>query len=279
MVDIINAGEFGPGDFNHVYYRNDHKKPVLIKDEVADWAATQKWNPEFLDCLLGRQEVTIKFLEDGVLSLNDPEKIEVKTLPFSEARQYICEDGNYYISQVAIKHPLLSRVIGGKSSNFSRLGEDLQQPCYLNDISKQCYVTNLWFGGNLCKTPLHFDDKENFFVQIFGEKRFLLFPPSQTDYLYQAHGETFSHMSRVDVFDPDKSKFPRFAEAKYTEVIVKPGDMLYIPKDWWHAVDTLETSISVNFWWTNLIRHIKLQLSQLYNRIFHPSNWTLAGFV
>ncbi|CAD7958662.1 unnamed protein product [Amoebophrya sp. A120] len=31
------------------------------------------------------------------------------------------------------------------------------------------------------------------------------------------------------------------------DVIVKPGDVLYIPKHWWHYVESLTTSASLSF--------------------------------
>lgn len=41
---------------------------------------------------------------------------------------------------------------------------------------------------------------------------------------------------------------PDFSEAPFVEAILGPGDMLFIPKKWWHYVRSLTTSISVNFW-------------------------------
>lgn len=148
MVDEISSQEFGRNEFNRNYYESQKKEPVLIKDEAVDWAAVRKWNPEYLDCMLGHQKVDVSFLEDEVLSLNHPEKVEEKTLPFSEARHHICEDGNYYLAQATIEYPLTTRIVKGESGKYSRLAEDIQQPRHLNDFSKQCYVTNFWFGGD-----------------------------------------------------------------------------------------------------------------------------------
>jgi len=38
------------------------------------------------------------------------------------------------------------------------------------------------FSGNV--TPVHYDEQENFFAQIQGRKRFLLFHPDQYENLY-----------------------------------------------------------------------------------------------
>lgn len=245
MVDTVNAEEFGRYEFNRGYCKLD--EPVLVKDEVVDWRATRKWNPEYLDCLLGHQEARLSFREDGIIGANFD--TETETLPFSEARRHICEDGRYYMSQMSIERPWISRLVTGDDVDFPQLPGDIQQPRFLDDLSKLHFVTMFWFGGDSCKSALHWDVFNNFFMQIFGKKRFLLFSPSQTEYLYPEYGTNYPHTARVNVFDPDVSKFPRYEDAEYVELTVTPGDMLFIPKGWWHAADSLTTSISVNFWW------------------------------
>ena len=48
----------------------------------------------------------------------------------------------------------------------------------------------------------------------------------------------------------DGERFPRFGEwREFREVIVGPGECLYIPAGWWHYIESLTTSYSVSFWW------------------------------
>ena len=35
---------------------------------------------------------------------------------------------------------------------------------------------------------------------------------------------------------PDRKQFPKFYEAKRIEIILEPGDMLYLPAGWYHWV-------------------------------------------
>lgn len=53
----------------------------------------------------------------------------------------------------------------------------------------------------------------------------------------------------MDVEKPDLDKFPQFKQAKYSETILRAGDVLYIPPKYWHYLRSLETSFSVSFWW------------------------------
>lgn len=45
---------------------------------------------------------------------------------------------------------------------------------------------------------------------------------------------------------PDPLVFPQFTRAKAIEVILEPGDTLYIPPYWWHRVEALDLSMSLS---------------------------------
>jgi oxalate decarboxylase/phosphoglucose isomerase-like protein (cupin superfamily) len=56
----------------------------------------------------------------------------------------------------------------------------------------------------------------------------------------------------VHVTAPDFDKFPRFADAldSAEEAELSPGDAIFIPRDWFHHVESLERfNILVNYWW------------------------------
>jgi HSPB1-associated protein 1 len=111
----------------------------------------------------------------------------------------------------------------------------------------------LWFGGKYAHTPCHYDSYSyNLVAQLYGRKRWLLFPPSQTPNLYPTRVpfEESSVFSGVNVGFPDLRTFPRFthALANCLEVVLHPGDVLFVPKHWWHYVESLESSVSINQW-------------------------------
>jgi ribosomal protein L16 Arg81 hydroxylase len=53
--------------------------------------------------------------------------------------------------------------------------------------------------------------------------------------------------SEVDPDHVDHARHPRFGGVRSLEVLVHPGEALFIPVGWWHHVEALETSISVSF--------------------------------
>lgn len=96
-------------------------------------------------------------------------------------------------------------------------------------------------------TPLHFDTlcTNNLFFQIVGKKKFILIPAEQKQYCYVERW-------RWAKFDPNAPDFERYPLAKATtpfEVVLGPGEILYIPSGMLHQVHSLSYSISFNIDW------------------------------
>lgn len=106
----------------------------------------------------------------------------------------------------------------------------------------------LWLQSRGVTTQIHFDLDENFHLQILGNKRFLLVPPSQHEklYLYPRIHPSYRR-SQADLEAVDLERYPRFAEVEGAlEVTLKPGDMLYIPPLWFHHVTNVNAGLSIN---------------------------------
>lgn len=54
--------------------------------------------------------------------------------------------------------------------------------------------------------------------------------------------------SQMDVEKPDLAKFPLFASAHVYDCVVDAGESLFIPKQFWHHVRSLDPSISISCW-------------------------------
>ena len=104
---------------------------------------------------------------------------------------------------------------------------------------------------------LHYDVLDNVLLQLAGTKHILLFPPHAAGGLYLT-GSSSALPTRALWAAPDSEKaarlhaaFPRFAAARAaaTEVVLAPGEALFIPALWAHAVRCDGFSAAVNVFW------------------------------
>jgi hypothetical protein len=106
-----------------------------------------------------------------------------------------------------------------------------------------------------------------------GRRRFTLFPTDQVGNLYVGPLDLTlagQPSSLVDVDAPDFARHPRFAAALEQAQVaeLEPGDVLYMPSLWWHAVRGLdEIGAMVNYWWRDAPAGTTTPLSALYHAI------------
>ncbi|MEU3653463.1 cupin-like domain-containing protein [Streptomyces sp. NPDC032161] len=113
-------------------------------------------------------------------------------------------------------------------------------------------AANLWISHRGVFTQSHFDELENFNVALEGRKRFVLAPPGFREYYPRSLKHGFGDKSQVfDFDDVDRARYPKLAAklAQRRELVLEPGQMLYLPLGWWHQAESLdEMNINVNFW-------------------------------
>ena len=47
---------------------------------------------------------------------------------------------------------------------------------------------------------------------------------------------------------PDYQRFPKARDVTFLRVTLEAGDLLFLPEGWFHQVESVSTSLSVNFW-------------------------------
>lgn len=230
------------------------QRPVIISGAMEGWPAQERWTNDYLKEKVGAHIVRpYKHKADQTLGfLLDPKKGTSDTPPMKLA-EYIdllvgdaMSDGNLYLGLMPIR------------TTLPELWPDVSFPRFV-DEDKYDRV-NFWLGPGNNLTPLHYDVAENFLAQIRGRKQVLLCPPREIARLYPFPFRYPLHrFSQVNVLSPDLTRFPAWAHADRAVVELGPGEMLFMPVYWWHAVWGIDQTLSMNYWWptrrANLLRH------------------------
>jgi hypothetical protein len=212
------------------------RRPIAVHGLIDDWEAA-RWTFESLRAASGDR--TVKALLDlpdrgGVLEGGqDRYEREMRFGAFLDHAESPELERPCYLG-----YTRPSQLIPGydRAFDFSRLTVSDAHPT----------DTRLWIGSAGTCSGLHSDLKDNIFAQIQGRKRVILVPFRQTHLVYPFLDNIVNSM--VDPEHLDSERFPRFLRANVYRAVVGPGDLVYIPRGWWHYLRSESPSISINHW-------------------------------
>ncbi|KAF9425943.1 JmjC domain-containing protein 4 [Podila epigama] len=132
----------------------------------------------------------------------------------------------------------------------------------------------VYCGGDSTFTPFHADVYRSYSwsANICGVKKWTLFPPGQ-EHLFKDS----LHNNVYDIEDTERNarQFPDFEKAKRFVLFQKPGETLFVPSGWWHQVQNIGDTISINHNWSNgsnldlLLESIVADLNDVEQAIDH----------
>lgn len=196
--------------------------PLVMTDIMTDWAATKKWDLDYLSNVAGDNIVPVYSSKPA--TGKDHQHAAAKTLSLRDYLQMLKKGENdlrmffYNILKYA--------------------------PALLNDFSYPNMGLNLFrrlpvlfVGGKGTKVQMHYDiDLADLLLCHFGgRKHVLLIPPEQTKYLYKVPF-SFSALHSIDLANPDYQTFPALQKLSPYVAVLNHGDALYIPSGYWHYI-------------------------------------------
>lgn len=223
--------------------------PCLIRGGAKDWLAVKKWHSDdYLRKLAGNRKVfqTTSISDDFGFNHQSPMEYQ----RFGDFLTRYQGNPQYYINDSDIPS-ILVQDMGNHEilEGFNRLEQYHKR-------------TGLFLGAGEQYAPLHYDDEENIYVLIDGEKEFPLFDIADFRKMYAYDRPDSPDFSPVDVSNVDYQAFPLFKEVTRYNAHLYPGDMLYVPGYWWHSVRSQGRNMALSYVRTDgisqLMAYIKL---------------------
>jgi hypothetical protein len=124
----------------------------------------------------------------------------------------------------------------------------LMELCDWPRLFGQTAEAKIWVGPANTITPLHCDYDDNLFAQILGEKKFILYPPWNAEFLHLRQINPVLYASSFDPENPEFLTFPNAKNAHRIDCHLDAGELLFLPSGWFHQVHAKSFSLSANLW-------------------------------
>ncbi|KAF9953725.1 hypothetical protein BGZ72_005212 [Mortierella alpina] len=260
----------------HVHDRScsGEATPLIITGAIDHWSARERWTDLDTLCRTAGPDRLVP-IEIGSQYTDDQWTQKLVTMR-EFIQQYIMQDAtSHSVDSGSEEHETSIGYLAQHDlfEQIPRLRRDIDIPdyCMIEIPDQEGYhppddvLLNAWFGPRGTVSPMHTDPYHNLLAQVVGRKYIRLYAPRETPKLYCYGSESsvdadettgegsneaamLSNTSQVNVEQPDLGQHPLFSEAQYIEAILEPGELLYIPFQWWHYIRSLSTSFSVSFW-------------------------------
>ena len=226
------------------------REPIVVRNSVVElWKARKKWNPGYLESKLrilsGIYENDNRWFGPYYDSRKPLTNFSTRANPY---RTNLKLSGKQFFNRIQNPNEGSYLYFTGGIDDLGEWAEGEVQPLQeLLTLNPSRSSINVWIGQPHVIAHCHYDGYHNFYAQLYGTKRFTMFKPTNWPGLYPYPFLHPSH-AQAQVNLSDASDFPLVGKVEAVEVVLEPGDMLYMPPLWFHYVESLDVSISVNVW-------------------------------
>lgn len=206
-------------------------RPVVFTDLTKDWPALHNWSVESFKQKYGTLKVSVYSgsrtrVGEGYVEPNNH-------MPFGE-----------FLDMLVSPEPCDLRLF---LFNIFKHAPELRRDFSLPNITDGFYndFPFMYFGGKGSRVAMHYDiDLSHVFLnQIHGRKRVVLFSHDQSRLIYQL---PYTVASYIDINNPDYERYPALRLVKGAEVILNPGETLFIPSGYWYYIEYIEGGYSIS---------------------------------
>lgn len=246
-VESIDAYDITEQEFRRSFV--ERNRPCVVKRAVTHWPAYKRWSE--LSYLRRHSTNADVVTRPGAVSevsgwaspevrkrLQAHSEAMYRSMPFHQFLAQMEETGEGSDSPLIADSCRFS-----EGAPIERMKDDVGGVPFLDVMPKsRVYPPHRVFFYRNSYTDWHFHPTdETFMSQVVGAKEVLLLPPDQPSWdalrpVITEHGY---------LYDIDVKRFPDVGRLQPTLAVVEPGDALYIPVFWWHAVQSLTKDFGV----------------------------------
>lgn len=249
LKEIPRVKTLSKEEFIRDYFKP--QKPVVIERYIQDWPAYSKWNLEYIKEVAGDKEVPL--YDDRPVKhdegFNEPHA-KMKMADYVDLLKSKPTKFRIFLWNVIKEVPVLQK--------------DYKYPDFGLKLMKG--LPMLFFGGSNSHTFMHYDiDLANIFHFHFeGKKECILFPQSETKYLYKIPHSLIVRED-IDFSNPNLEKWPALKHAKGYITQLEHGNVIYIPEGYWHHMKYITPGFSMSL--RAIARKPKNFIKAVYNII------------
>jgi oxalate decarboxylase/phosphoglucose isomerase-like protein (cupin superfamily) len=237
--------------------------PVIWRNSsiTRNWNAIGKWDFEHLDRKINQSLNAMVKERKG----SEYQEVEMRSLfknkPLDRYRDLIPFDHSNVkidIQSVRLRDLKDRQVYAMAKASMDQLPKEMYRDLKgwknLMIDKNSRHDSDVWITTPGSTSHAHYDLQHNFYVEIYGEKRFLMLAPSEIKNL---HLHPFLHSMQRQIqpikglnylSEEDLERFPRIAEISQSNVLfasLEKGDILYIPPFWIHSGTSILDSVSI----------------------------------
>lgn len=232
-------------EFNYDYFLP--QKPLIIKHVSPGAPAFKKWNIDYMKKNAGELIVDVhdnRIKNKATTSITKADK----KIKFADYLTIIEEnkesDYRIFLFNLFKYNPVFRN--------------DFPCPDIFNGVLDKIGFT--FFGAKNSSVRIHYDiDCCNVLhTQFLGRKKIILISPEYSELLYQL---PFTTHSILDFQQIDAENYPALKHVKGYEIILQPGETLFMPSGYWHHMKYIDAGFSASY------RKLPVKLSDTLNGV------------
>ena len=241
-------------------------KPAIFSKFACSWPAYRKWSDHFFSERYGEDEVQVSFVDTYAGDVRDWNTTVTLKQFLENLNNEQDSTRPVYLSEwyAFQKHPELFQDFEGL---LPPVFEDWMEVFPKGWVFNRDTRTNIRWGPAGTGTLVHFDNLAalSWLAVLRGKKRWVFFPAKDIPG-WDAHPQSDEAKSlrlRLNQLDLQirqaLAKDPQNPQIR-TDLVpeiwvgdMEPGDLIYIPSQWYHLVENLETTLSVGCYLVNEI--------------------------